>query len=793
VKIKTLHLIAFGKFKDKTIELDDGLNLIYGPNEAGKSTIQAFIEGMLFGFYKPYRKRRTYRETFEQYKPLYSEQYRGALVYVDEMGREIRIERDFLKNRDGVQMFDNVTGEDITSTFPYDSVTKQYLPLGYQTINSSIYNNTVNFRQMALKTNADLAKEINDRMIDLANDDRDVSVNHIIEYLDQKKKNIGTFRATKSNYGMAVRHRSEIEDELERSEDIYGKLRLNQKKILDLHQELAEQKTKYKEIQQEEEQQKTKALEAQKVKLKQIKKDGEALEKKLVSYEEKTKQYNVSTYNTLLLLEEDRKQSEAQIKEIQQDIQKLQPEIEKNEKESERLKTRLRRFNALQVTKDLDDLKQIQEQYSRTEKRSERYDRLFQGADSRRASIKLWICMAVGLFMVLFSAVNPGPLLQGLRIVLMIVGAVLAVFGSWMYFSRRCRIQNWKHAPVSFDPEDQMAVHLSILMERYDETQSLDALRQKMTEVLKNFDHLSEADQKLANLEMQKKSLEQQIQTHQDKIEKDKAESTKILKPLGLSRLEDYQSGLDYERQVLDIKAKISANQKLYEDLNGENFVRISDQSDLFEERKQKKRSVNKKIEAIQRETSRLEGENKSLSDSVKSPVELREKRDALNQQIREYEDEIRACDMAESFFVQYSKRSHAHQAGSLNERIGKILMKITHKYSEVRVDDQLNIKVVDPMTSNLLNLDQLSGGTIDQIYFALRFGLRGIVDRQQIMPFILDDPFVQYDDQRRKDGVVFLSKVAENDQVILLTCSQNEKMTLDQKGISYTGISLER
>ena len=109
MKIKTLHLIAFGKFKQTTIELDDGFNLIYGPNEAGKSTIQAFIEGMFFGFYKPYRKRRTYSEAVEQYKPLYSEQYRGAMIYVDEMGREIRIERDFLKERDGVRLFDNIT------------------------------------------------------------------------------------------------------------------------------------------------------------------------------------------------------------------------------------------------------------------------------------------------------------------------------------------------------------------------------------------------------------------------------------------------------------------------------------------------------------------------------------------------------------------------------------------------------------------------------------------------------------------------------------------------------------
>ena len=118
-------------------------------------------------------------------------------------------------------------------------------------------------------------------------------------------------------------------------------------------------------------------------------------------------------------------------------------------------------------------------------------------------------------------------------------------------------------------------------------------------------------------------------------------------------------------------------------------------------------------------------------------------------------------------------------------------MKKITNKYREVRIDDKLNIKVMDPQNSNLIDLNQLSGGTIDQIYFALRFGLRDIVDEQRTLPFILDDPFVQYDDKRRKEGILFLSRVAKDDQVILLTCSQNEKQILDQDDIPYTGISL--
>ena len=48
--IKSLEIISFGKFKNKTIDFDDGLNVICGDNESGKSTIMSFIYAMLYGF-----------------------------------------------------------------------------------------------------------------------------------------------------------------------------------------------------------------------------------------------------------------------------------------------------------------------------------------------------------------------------------------------------------------------------------------------------------------------------------------------------------------------------------------------------------------------------------------------------------------------------------------------------------------------------------------------------------------------------------------------------------------------
>lgn len=69
MKIDELNIISFGKFKDKKITLSNGLNIIYGENETGKTTIHKFIEGMFFGFFKPYSKRKIYTDDYEKFFP----------------------------------------------------------------------------------------------------------------------------------------------------------------------------------------------------------------------------------------------------------------------------------------------------------------------------------------------------------------------------------------------------------------------------------------------------------------------------------------------------------------------------------------------------------------------------------------------------------------------------------------------------------------------------------------------------------------------------------------------------
>ena len=100
------------------LNLGAGLNVIYGKNEAGKTTLKTFIYGMLYGFLKPgdYKVRK-FEDAYEKYRPWQDDQkYGGELVYTLSSKQGFRVKRDF--NLDTVTVIDENTWQDLTKDFP---------------------------------------------------------------------------------------------------------------------------------------------------------------------------------------------------------------------------------------------------------------------------------------------------------------------------------------------------------------------------------------------------------------------------------------------------------------------------------------------------------------------------------------------------------------------------------------------------------------------------------------------------------------------------------------------------
>lgn len=112
MKITKLELQSFGKFSQTTLTFQDGLNLIYGPNEAGKTTLMAFINLM---FYSDQGRASRYHPSLRQrYRPWQGEEMAGAITFYSQQ-HEIRIQKQFKSSHktDIITIFDHTAGRPI--------------------------------------------------------------------------------------------------------------------------------------------------------------------------------------------------------------------------------------------------------------------------------------------------------------------------------------------------------------------------------------------------------------------------------------------------------------------------------------------------------------------------------------------------------------------------------------------------------------------------------------------------------------------------------------------------------
>ena len=166
--------------------------------------------------------------------------------------------------------------------------------------------------------------------------------------------------------------------------------------------------------------------------------------------------------------------------------------------------------------------------------------------------------------------------------------------------------------------------------------------------------------------------------------------------------------------------------------------------------------------------------ENQTIRDNLMEAREelLAEDTDA------ERQEEIGALRLASETIKSLSDEIYQETAKSLNERISEILCEITGgRYTSVFLDARMEVRINTPQ--KLLGLEQVSRGTMDQIYFALRMAAGEMLSGWEPMPILLDDAFAMYDDERLERTLSWLKKSKR--QVILFTCQRREKELLDR------------
>ncbi|MDQ3493719.1 MAG: AAA family ATPase [Chloroflexota bacterium] len=167
---------------------------------------------------------------------------------------------------------------------------------------------------------------------------------------------------------------------------------------------------------------------------------------------------------------------------------------------------------------------------------------------------------------------------------------------------------------------------------------------------------------------------------------------------------------------------------------------------------------------------ARLDANTVDAEEVAAVAEQLDEARDRLatcERRLRIYEMALGALDSAEQATMKKAARF-------LEGRMSSDIAAITDgRYSRVEVDEsELSFRVFSAEAGDWVAADDLSQGTIDQIYLAARLGLVRQVTQERRPPLVFDDPFVTFDDDRARRAVGLLRSLASDHQVIYLTCS---------------------
>ncbi|MCI8838619.1 MAG: AAA family ATPase [Hungatella sp.] len=178
-----LQIKGFGKFHDRTITFQDGLNVVYGKNEAGKSTIHTFIRGMLFGI-QPMRGKASKNDLYNKYEPWdNSATYEGALR-LEHGGHIYRIERTFQKTKKEFCLIDETMGKSL----PPDKALMDELLCG---LSETAYNNTISIGQLKCATDAGMVTELKNYIANMNNTgNMALNITKATDYLKVQKKEL---------------------------------------------------------------------------------------------------------------------------------------------------------------------------------------------------------------------------------------------------------------------------------------------------------------------------------------------------------------------------------------------------------------------------------------------------------------------------------------------------------------------------------------------------------------------------------------------------------------------------
>lgn len=898
VTVDKLKIYGFGRFNNQEFELAPGLNVVFGGNEAGKSTIHSFIEAMLFGFWKPNFPHQELEPGYEKYRPWNGTSYGGEMEYSWQQGK-VKVVRDFSGNT--VSLYDLASHETIQG-LPLNSWGEPDFARLHFGCSKLVFRNTISISQLGSATDSAVAQEVRNLLSNLAQSGGSgISVKQGMEILANSRRQID-FELVKTQ-ALLAQTQSRLADARDQIQEA-ARLEIQQYGVGKELEELGQQRRKLKELAAKIQGQ---AALSKLDRLNKLRRNRQALLEELQALGEASldsSQYeawrNVETelkkvqevHNLhVQALEEvvgQRQFQENSLQELapyaghdqdtliemssawqmqakgQQVIDELQADLDKLGEEIRQVTTQLSKLpyfrpDALEQAAGLQSLAtglEVQDSHEELEQELEQHQRTMNSGKTLRWMLLLALPAAAA------AAVWLNPLLALLAIPLLI--GFIAVSNSIKKGNLRCRnlrreiysielefVNNQRareHAQRELsaflarvgvtdlrEMEEKFHAFIALsdrnyelmreqkfisgkLEEYYQETEAkaleLQAIlngvglgglpmEQALACFRVNLDKLLDARTFLEQSRLQEEAARQRLAQSRQELAATEEQLDQLLNAMAVdnaSAVEALAARTD-RRQKLEQEA-ISLEQRIQDLLEGITEEELHQQAAAAAEGEEieEVQDLPDKLELLDQEILRLQsqkseglGRLEGIYASLPSPAELEEECWQHEEQCQLLRDNLQAADLAIETIARLAEDLKNQIAPELNDMVSALVGRITGgKYNLLQVAQDMSISVASPESAQDVDLEKLSGGTIDQFYFACRVAIADLVTGGGL-PLFLDDSFVQYDDRRLQHMLNLLLELGASRQIILLTCQQRELEQLAHLAPGrYRSINLE-
>jgi DNA repair exonuclease SbcCD ATPase subunit len=249
LKIKNIKVNAYGNIENKDINLEEGINIIHGANESGKSTLLNYIISIFYGISR--NKDGKALSDYEKYKPWNSNEFSGRISYKLENGEKYEIFRDFNKKNPKIY---NDKLEDISDRFETDKKDGSKFFIEQMGIDKQMYLSTVVSTQEEVRLNEKNQNMLIQKIANLAGTGEDnVSYKKALIKLQEKiRDEIGTNKTSQKPINIIEKEIVEINNKIVETEKYRNRkyeIDAEKEQILSELKELEQQKQILQELQ----------------------------------------------------------------------------------------------------------------------------------------------------------------------------------------------------------------------------------------------------------------------------------------------------------------------------------------------------------------------------------------------------------------------------------------------------------------------------------------------------------------------------------------------------------------